>query len=94
MKILLKYISRIEIKTIRDKRVDPTENDNECVLHAVNKNHPKTLKILLKDKRIFSGTTLDDVFINACTFGYMEVLEILLKDSRIDPRYKNFEGIM
>jgi ankyrin repeat protein len=51
-----KYCDTHAVKMfLNDKRVNPSDNDNQAIISAYNNNKKETIKLLLKDERVKSS---------------------------------------
>ena len=68
----------------KDKRVDPTAQNNSAIRFASQRGHIKTVKLLLRDKRVSPSSGNNHAFYLASHRGHNKIVKFLLQDKRTD----------
>ena len=74
---------------LRDKRVDPTAEDNFCLQIACSKGYSRLLELLLRDKRCDPSKSNSIALWIAAESGFLDCVELLVQDRRIDLNAKH-----
>ncbi|KAJ3287609.1 hypothetical protein HDU79_005560 [Rhizoclosmatium sp. JEL0117] len=75
--------SAIVAALLATNRVDPSENECNCLWLAATRGHVDTVKILLKDERVDPSLKDNELVQLMCDKGHYEVARLLLKDRRV-----------
>ena len=70
---------------IKDKRVDPSYDDNDAIRGASYYGHVEVIKLLLNDGRTDPSSNYNQAIRFASEKGYTEITNLLLNDGRADP---------
>jgi Ankyrin repeats (3 copies) len=68
---------------LKDKRVDPSDDNNYAIRWASENGHLEVVKELLKDKRVDPSANNNEAIRWASQYGHLEVVKELLKDKRV-----------
>lgn len=79
---------------LRDKRVNPNDQDYKALKLAFLNRKRKFVKLLLKYRGIDLVFRNTYVLKNACLVGYLDVVKYLLRDPNIDPSVNNNDAII
>ncbi|GAH45508.1 unnamed protein product, partial [marine sediment metagenome] len=77
------------IELLKEKRVDPSADDNCAIRWASKNGYVEVVKELLKDKRVDPSVYDNWAIRVASERGHLEVVKVLLKDERVDPSVNN-----
>jgi len=86
--ILQNHTNTIKI-LLKDKRVNPADDDNYAIKRASYNGHLEIVKLLLKDKRVNPADDNNYAIIWASENGHLEIVK-LLKDKRVNSLILNF----
>lgn len=83
-------IGNIEILNmlLRDRRVDPSDNDNRALYMATLHGRSEVVRILLAIEDV-RNANLSDSFISAAKHGYLDIVDLFLTMTSIDPSIRN-----
>jgi hypothetical protein len=73
------------LKLIKNYRVDPSFDNNKCILMAVQKKSINVVEILLNYCQVDPSINRNECFITAMSNNEFDIVDILLKDPEIDP---------
>ena len=81
---------------LKDKRVDPSVEDDLAIRTAADEGAADIVKLLLKDERVNPAAKNNEAFRQAVRYGHEDTVKILLErskeDKRIDPGANNNEA--
>ncbi len=70
---------------LKDKRVDPSTDNDFAILRISQTGPVHIIKLLLEDTRVDPGYSFNVAIQYASRHGQFEIVELLLKDNRVNP---------
>ena len=78
---------------LQNPRTDPSINDNEAILWAVQNGHLAIVQSLLRDVRVDPAARDNEAIRHAAEEGHAAVVQLLLADPRVNPAARDNEAI-
>ena len=74
---------------LKDKRVNPSNNNNSAILLASQNGHLEIVKLLLKDKRVDPSESVNYAIEYAFKNGHLDIVKKIWRDKKIKLTLKN-----